>query len=267
MKPSEVSWGVGVEPVLFEGFTRFEVLVPGGTVEIPEPLTVDRELVVEAATLNLGATVEAQQILLILSGGLDVSQDLDAFVTGQELILLKTPELRIETEGGVGKSGYKAARKSKWGDLWAYDDPRRLTETRTLEEAAELRAFLAPYLPQAMIPAAFIQLESVPLTPNGKVDRDALPEPRRGRPAIESPISYPAASAACRMDAASVIARSSRERRCSRSAASPSVRLSTTRSLGGAYCVCSTQTMSSRFAVRFHAMCRIESPARYSRMP
>ena len=48
-------------------------------------------------------------------------------------------------EGGVGKSGYKAARKSKWGDLWAYDDPRRLTETRTLEETAELRAFFSDF--------------------------------------------------------------------------------------------------------------------------
>ena len=48
-------------------------------------------------------------------------------------------------EGGVGKSGYKAARKSKWGDLWAYDDPRKLTETRTLEEAAELRAFFSDF--------------------------------------------------------------------------------------------------------------------------
>ena len=48
-------------------------------------------------------------------------------------------------EGGVGKGGYKAARKSKWGDLWAYDDPRRLTETRTIEETAELRAFFSDF--------------------------------------------------------------------------------------------------------------------------
>ena len=33
-------------------------------------------------------------------------------------------------EGGVGKSGYKAARKSKWGDLWAYRDPRLMNETK-----------------------------------------------------------------------------------------------------------------------------------------
>jgi aryl carrier-like protein len=58
--------------------------------------------------------------------------------------------------------------------------------------AAELRAFLAPRLPKAMIPADFVQLESIPLTPSGKVDRNALPEPRRGRPAITSIYRAPA---------------------------------------------------------------------------
>lgn len=32
-------------------------------------------------------------------------------------------------QNGVGKSGYRAARKSKWGDLWPYRDPRRLNDT------------------------------------------------------------------------------------------------------------------------------------------
>ena len=40
-------------------------------------------------------------------------------------------------DGGVGKTGYRAARKSKWGDLWAYRDPRKLNEKRTAS-AAEL---------------------------------------------------------------------------------------------------------------------------------
>ncbi|MDP4146799.1 MAG: amino acid adenylation domain-containing protein, partial [Bacillota bacterium] len=41
----------------------------------------------------------------------------------------------------------------------------------------ELREHLSKELPDYMIPAYFIQLENIPLTPNGKIDRKALPEP------------------------------------------------------------------------------------------
>ncbi len=42
---------------------------------------------------------------------------------------------------------------------------------------SQLPQFLAQSLPDYMIPAHFIQLEKIPLTPNGKVDKSALPEP------------------------------------------------------------------------------------------
>ena len=42
---------------------------------------------------------------------------------------------------------------------------------------SELRLFLAAKLPEPMIPAAIVVLERLPLTPAGKVDRAALPDP------------------------------------------------------------------------------------------
>jgi amino acid adenylation domain-containing protein len=41
--------------------------------------------------------------------------------------------------------------------------------------ASELREFLQHKLPDYMVPSAFVRLESLPLSPNGKVDRKALP--------------------------------------------------------------------------------------------
>jgi amino acid adenylation domain-containing protein/FkbM family methyltransferase len=43
--------------------------------------------------------------------------------------------------------------------------------------SAELRAFLSYGMPGYMIPSYFVQLEEIPLTPNGKIDREALPGP------------------------------------------------------------------------------------------
>jgi natural product biosynthesis luciferase-like monooxygenase protein len=48
-----------------------------------------------------------------------------------------------------------------------------------------LRGFLLERLPEYMVPAVYIHLEALPLTPNKKVDRAALPEPDTARPILE----------------------------------------------------------------------------------
>ncbi len=54
----------------------------------------------------------------------------------------------------------------------------------------ELRAHLADALPDQMIPVTFTVLDAMPLTTNGKVDRDALPVPDT-RPDIETSLVAP----------------------------------------------------------------------------
>ncbi|MBV9124651.1 MAG: amino acid adenylation domain-containing protein, partial [Planctomycetes bacterium] len=51
--------------------------------------------------------------------------------------------------------------------------------------AATCRSFLKEKLPDYMVPSAFVFLKALPLSPNGKVDRRALPAPDRARPELE----------------------------------------------------------------------------------
>jgi len=65
--------------------------------------------------------------------------------------------------------------------LIAYLVPQGTEEVTT----SKLHSFLKERLPEYMIPSAFVQLERMPLTSNGKIDRRALPAPDMARPETE----------------------------------------------------------------------------------
>ncbi|MEH2349573.1 MAG: amino acid adenylation domain-containing protein [Nostoc sp.] len=56
---------------------------------------------------------------------------------------------------------------------------------------SELRNYLKERLPDYMLPSTFMMLESLPLTPSGKLDRRALPQPDYLRPELETTYVMP----------------------------------------------------------------------------
>ncbi len=58
-------------------------------------------------------------------------------------------------------------------------------------DIAGLRQFLKTKIPDYMVPVAYVFIELFPLTPNGKIDRKALPSPLEAEPQQEKPYVEP----------------------------------------------------------------------------
>ncbi len=87
---------------------------------------------------------------------------------------------------GVGECVAAAREDAERGkQLVAYVVP----SSQQALDVTELRSALQQKLPEYMIPAVIMVLDSLPVMPNGKVDRKALPEPRR----TEAPSAEPVA--------------------------------------------------------------------------
>jgi amino acid adenylation domain-containing protein len=89
-----------------------------------------------------------------------------------EAVLAAHPGVAAAAVGVIGKDA--DARLAAW---LVPENP-----DAGLPPVAELRVLAAGRLPEFMVPAAFVELAALPLTPSGKLDRAALPAPQATRP-------------------------------------------------------------------------------------
>ncbi|MDH0732055.1 non-ribosomal peptide synthase/polyketide synthase [Pseudomonas sichuanensis] len=88
---------------------------------------------------------------------------------------VKIRGLRIEL--GEIQAGLTAIAGIKEAVVVARDQRLVAYYTGEAQSTETLRSALLTHLPEFMVPALFMQLEALPLSPNGKLDRKALPQP------------------------------------------------------------------------------------------
>jgi acyl-coenzyme A synthetase/AMP-(fatty) acid ligase/acyl carrier protein len=98
-----------------------------------------------------------------------------------EMALLAIPV--IKQVAVVARDDWRADKR-----LVAYVVPR----SGQAPTSGELRALLKEKLPTYMLPSFFVAMDSLPLTPSGKIDRRALPPPAKSREKAD--MSYAAAN-------------------------------------------------------------------------
>jgi amino acid adenylation domain-containing protein/FkbH-like protein len=97
-----------------------------------------------------------------------------------ESVLRKHPGVRDCVARVWGSNAHKKT-------IVAYVVPSR----SSVPSVTELRGFLREHVPDYMLPSAFVSLEQLPVTANGKVNRAALPAPDQARPELSDSYCAP----------------------------------------------------------------------------
>ncbi|WP_327011383.1 non-ribosomal peptide synthase/polyketide synthase [Dactylosporangium sp. NBC_01737] len=108
--------------------------------------------------------------------------DLVRWLPGGDLEFLGRTDFQVKVRGHRIELGeieaVLAAHPSVHRAVVVARDDRLVGYVTTVDgQAADLGRYLADRLPAYMVPAAFVVLDAIPQTPNGKVDRAALPDP------------------------------------------------------------------------------------------
>ncbi|MFJ2986213.1 MULTISPECIES: condensation domain-containing protein, partial [unclassified Pseudomonas] len=99
-------------------------------------------------------------------------------------------EARLLEVAGAGETVVVAQRDAQGQHLVGYvADPRQPADLQAWQ--AQLKAELASRLPAYMVPAQLVWLAAMPLSPNGKLDRKALPAPdlNQARHEFQAPVT------------------------------------------------------------------------------
>ena len=128
-----------------------------------------------------------EQTERVLKNGIFHTGDMARTLPDGNMVLLGRSDDMFKINGNrIEPAEIEAVAKKVMGVSWAcakgFDTPARsyicLYYTENIELDLDLiREDMRRYLSEYMIPAAFLRIDRIPMLPNGKLDRKALPEP------------------------------------------------------------------------------------------